>query len=118
MDIDRRKELIERVVRYQGEPASYFAELRAFGWDCESVLVILDTKDITHVLTLFSSGKISDIDVREWANFIERREDIELDRGDEKELNEVIFWLANPEINYDIDDELVIRIDELLIHRK
>ena len=118
MDLDRRKELIERVVKYDGDPTSHFSELRTFGWDCEDDLVMLTKNDVVKVLSLFSSEQISAVKVRDWANFIERREDVELEPDNEKELDEAIFWLANPEINYDIDNELVARIHRLFLHQK
>ncbi len=114
MDISRRETLVRKVVEYDGSPSSKFDEIRSFGWDCETELVILSAGNIRNVLKKYSIGEITDTEVREWANFIERRDDIGLDEKQNKVLDEVIFWLANPEINYEINETLVQRINEAL----
>ena len=59
VDLKRRKDLISKVVSYNGEPANYFEELRVFGWDCDHDLVTLKKNDIHRVLALFSAGEIT-----------------------------------------------------------
>jgi len=114
MDISRRETLVRKVVEYEGTPSSYFDEIRSFGWDCETELVILLAENIRNVLNKYSTGEITGDDVIEWANFIEQRDDIGLDEKQNKVLNEIIFWLANPEINYEINETLMQRINEML----
>lgn len=110
MSPERRQELIRKVVDYDGDPSLLFEEIRHFGWDCETELVTLTADHIHNVLRQYLDGIISARKVSEWANFIERREDIALEEEQIDVLNEIIFWLANPEINYPITEELTHQI--------
>lgn len=81
-------------------------ELVQYGWDSEIELAELTPEHIKHVLKLYLSGIYSDVEVRNWANAIERRDDIGLLRSHAEVMDEMVFWLANPAINYAITPSL------------
>ena len=85
-------------------------ELRKYDWDCETELVVLTPMHVENVLRLFLSKEIDSTKVQKWANSIERREDIGYRKENSRTLDEMIFWLANPWINYPITAELAERI--------
>ena len=105
-----RAELVEALIEHRENVGSLLRELRTYGWDSDDELVTLRTGHIISVLQAFQSGHLNAAQVREWANAIERREDIGMLSGHEEVLDEMVFWLANPEINYPIDSELATRV--------
>lgn len=66
--------------------------LRQYSWDFESDIVRLKPAHIITVLNKYNHGKIEANEVEEWANLIECREDIGMDRV----TGEVLHVLANP----------------------
>jgi hypothetical protein len=105
-----RTELLEALIENREDANSLLSELWTHGWDCEDELVTLRPAHVISVLQAFKAGRLKSTQVREWANAIERREDIGM-LGTQKEvLDEMVFWLANPEINYPIDSGLVARV--------
>ena len=105
-----REELLKALVSFSEPVNSLMQEIREYDWDCEEELIILKPENIQYVLNLFLCGSISEVEVRAWANAIERREDIGLLESHKETLDEMVFWLANPEINYPINHELANRI--------
>ena len=60
------------------------------------------------------AAELSAEQVKDWANAIEGRDDIEFDPQDEKAVADAIFLLANPEINFPITESLALKMkDEL-----
>jgi len=106
MDIEQRKILVSQLVNYAGNQKQLINELRAYGWDCENDLVVLNKEHIEKVLDLYLDEKINCKDLYIWAECLERREDIGFEKGFETVIDESIFWLANPEINYEITPDL------------
>lgn len=78
-------------------------ELVKFRWDSEEELVVLKRKHLAGVLIKFLNGQLSGDDVTEWANAIELREDIGIESENENLIKDIMFDLANPEINYKLD---------------
>jgi hypothetical protein len=87
--------------------------LKEYGWDCDSELVIVLMADVLAILSAFRAGKINSEQVCDWANRLEGRDDIGYQFGSRGVVNDAIFWLANPHINYLIDDNLCKRIETL-----
>ncbi len=105
-----RAELVEALIENREQVGSLQGELRNYGWDTEDELVTLRPGHIISVLQAFQSGRLNSTQIKEWANAIERREDIGMLSSHKEVLEEMVFWLANPEINYTVDAELVTRI--------
>ncbi|WP_444898115.1 hypothetical protein [Microbulbifer sp. SSSA005] len=100
--MESRKILVTKLVEYKAPIDDILRDLKSYGWDSEIDLVTLKPSHLENVLERFISGELSDQKVREWANAIEHREDIGLLSEYKDTLDEMIFWLANPAINYPI----------------
>ena len=102
MNIESRLKLVTKLIEYDGNPRQIVDELQVFCWDCDVELINLKPAHLNKVLDLYVSGKITSNDIYNWANFVELREDIGFEEDSEDIVQEAIFWLANPEINYPI----------------
>lgn len=79
--------------------------LSQIGFDSETELVYMSRDDIVEILQRSLDKKISFLELEEWANLIECREDIGFD--DEK-TQEMIFKLANPYLYGKLDEKQVL----------
>ena len=80
-------------------------ELWKFEWDYENSSFKIKTKHILNILNKFLKKKLKEKDIYKWANFIEMREDI-----DYEEFKDLIYFLANPEINWRLKPKLAKEI--------
>jgi hypothetical protein len=89
-------------------------QLHQFSWDSDTELVVLKTSHVQSVLDRFVAGELTSLDVENWANAIEMREDIGIKPGSEALLNQIIFELANPvicaEITHAFAKQLLARL--------
>ena len=60
---------------------------------------------IINVIDLAVEGSITEEELVAWALFFKCREDITYEDGDQKDLSEIVWLLANPEINYVLTPE-------------
>ena len=79
--------------------------LSQIGFDSEIELVSMSRDDIVEILQRSLDKKISFLELEEWANLIECREDIGFE--DEK-TQEMIFKLANPYLYGKLDEKQVL----------
>ena len=79
--------------------------LSQIGFDSETELVSMSRDDIVEILQKSLDKKISFLELEEWANLIECREDIGFE--DEK-TQEIIFKLANPYLYGKLDEKQVL----------
>ncbi len=73
-------------------------ELSRFEWDSGRELVVLQREHVTSVLKRFLIGSLTRANVEAWANAIEGRDDIGHDELDAEYLRQIVFALANPEL--------------------
>lgn len=88
-----RKELLERLVRFDAPIAPTLSALQEFGWDCDEPLMTLDEPAVRAVLQHYLSGRLTAGDVEAWADAIESRDDV-----DYSSFSDIIHELANPSI--------------------
>lgn len=79
--------------------------LSQIGFDSETELVYMSRDDMVEILQRSLDKKISFLELEEWANLIECREDIGFE--DEK-TQEMIFKLANPYLYGKLDEKQVL----------
>lgn len=79
--------------------------LSQIGFDSETELVSMSRDDMVEILQRSLDKKISFLELEEWANLIECREDIGFE--DEK-IQEMIFKLANPYLYGKLDEKQVL----------
>ena len=108
--METRAELVTELIRNAGASEELRLKLGRFPWDCEENLAVLDEGDIRRVLAQYATGVLSAPAVAAWAESIECRDDVGYSDGDSGALAEVIFWLANPEINGPLDAALLRRV--------
>ncbi len=108
-----RKLLVTEILENPLPDSSVLNELKQYGWDCEQELVIVTKKHILAVLNQLTENNLTAQQVEDWANRIEVRDDIGYEFGEEGVVNEAIFCLANPYINYPIDEKIHDRIKSL-----
>lgn len=95
----KRTEILKDLVLLQGDVQMLEKELSRYSWDIEKPLFKMGTIDLTNVLKKSVDDKIDFQTITNWANAIECREDLEFER---EEIQEIIFELANPEMNGEI----------------
>jgi hypothetical protein len=81
--------------------------LKTFPWDSNQTIITLKKEHLIHILNQYLNHSLSAIDLENWANAIECREDIIYETEDENFINDIIFDLANPILNAPISPELV-----------
>ncbi|MBS9462158.1 hypothetical protein KIM67_07030 [Flagellimonas sp. 389] len=91
-----RKEVLKDLVLLRGKIEDLSMELKKYPWDSEAPILKFKRKDLIHVVKKFIDYHISFDTLTNWANALECREDLEFESDDVKEI---IFKLANPEIN-------------------
>ncbi|WP_149712003.1 hypothetical protein [Campylobacter concisus] len=79
--------------------------LSQIGFDSETELVSMSRDDIVEILQRSLDKKISFLELEEWANLIECREDIGFE--DEK-TQEMVFKLAKPYLYGKLDEKQVL----------
>ena len=82
-------------------------ELSQYSWDIETPVLIINKKDFNNVLQRCIDSKLSSSEVENWANAIESRDDLGFE---DNKIQEIIFELANPEINGEITKERLAEI--------
>lgn len=102
-------DLVTALVSNAKTSAQDIEALKAYGWDYEAPLVTVRKIDVLSILEQFRAGSLTAEEVQAWANRIEGRDDID---SEQDAVNEAIFWLANPSINYPIDVSLCTRIEK------
>jgi hypothetical protein len=103
--------ILKDLVFYQGNIKIIEKELLQYPWDIENPLIKIVKNDLAFVLKKCFNNEISFEDITNWANAIECREDLDFEN---EELQEIIFELANPEINGVLTKERLSEIIEEL----
>lgn len=93
-------------------------ELESYGHACEQALAHVTKSHIFSIMNMLESGTLSAADVTVWARRLEGRKDIAFEFGEEGAVREVVFWLANPEINWPVDACLCQKISTFFERRK
>ncbi|PIR34622.1 MAG: hypothetical protein COV36_00440 [Alphaproteobacteria bacterium CG11_big_fil_rev_8_21_14_0_20_44_7] len=97
-----RKEILIDLLGVNKPIQDLITALSNFEWDSDVELVVLSRNDVAKVLREFISGKISSDQINLWANTIEGRDDIGFENDFYDLLKDIIFELANPELEGEI----------------
>jgi hypothetical protein len=97
--IAARSELLNRLLTGDENTETLVARLATFGWDSDVELAVLTRHHVSRILIRFSAGNLSANEVETWAEAIEGRDDIGLERGHEGSLKQIIFEMAGPSIS-------------------
>jgi hypothetical protein len=92
--MDSRESLLKALLWFTRPIPDIARDLSAYGWDAPSPLVVLDAVHISSVLSRFMAGELSSMQVDDWANCIEGRDDVGYDPSSAVGL--ALHELANP----------------------
>jgi hypothetical protein len=100
-----RIDIVRDIVSYKGNPQILHYELSQYPWDLPEPIIQITGFDIFNILQKAIAGEITFKELEDWANLIECRDDFSFENED---LQEIIFQLANPKLDGEIDKELLI----------
>jgi hypothetical protein len=104
-----RAGLIEQLLSYERSVSDVVADLAAYGCDSDVPLAELKPSHIEHALDRYVQKELSALEIEEWANAIECRDDIAYEPSSVE--GEIIFELANPELTMQLSQP---RAEELV----
>lgn len=113
-----RKVLVLELIKNPKTVGTVLQELCEYGWYCETPLATLTKLDVLAVLKQFEHDIFSAAEIEAWANSVGGRTDIELEFGADGVVEESLYWLAHPEINWPVDAALCARIVALYERRQ
>jgi hypothetical protein len=105
-----RAGLIKELLSCARSVSGVVADLAAYGWDSDVPLAELKPSHIEHALDSYVQTRLSALEIEEWANAIECRDDIAYEPSSVE--GEIIFELANPELSVQLSPA---RAEELLL---
>jgi hypothetical protein len=94
--------ILEDLIAWNQPLAALAAELATHDWDSTDELVTLRNSHVRNVLARYTRGEVTAPDVEHWANLVEGRDDIAFSGGRQGRLAEVVYELANPELEGDL----------------
>lgn len=104
----QRIEIAKDIVSFNGNLSQLHKELSGYSWDLEDPILQISTSDILNILRKAITGEIDFIELENWANLIECRDDFSFQNDG---LQEIIFQLANPILNGNITKELLVSLE-------
>ena len=90
-----RQTLLRLLIQFGGSLPKIKEQLALFEWDSEE-LVLLERSAVVSLLQKFLAGKLTAVEVEEWANLIEGRDDIGFEAISGIGIRDIIYELANP----------------------
>jgi len=105
-----RSKLIKEIAQYGPSYNQAKIDIQKYPLDSDQDLYLLTREDVIDIFERYVDGKLTSDQIVDWANFLEGREDCGYEPSAENLLNEIIFLLANPDINYPVNAELINRL--------
>jgi hypothetical protein len=96
--MNRRQKLLQALLTFSEQLNLIAQELGELEWDYAGEPVLVEPLHIVSILNRFLSNQLNAEQVDEWANMIECREDLDYESPNQKPLEQVIYELANPEL--------------------
>ena len=90
-----RRTLLRLLIRFGDSLPTIKEQLALFEWDSEE-LVQLERSDVVSLLKRYLAGNLTAVEVEEWANLIEGRDDIGFEAISGIGIRDIIYELANP----------------------
>ena len=105
-EINKRLGTLKNLVSFSKPLDELSSGLSEFSWDYDGEPLVVTSSQIAEVLKRYISGEIDAGEVEQWANMLECREDIEFEESNEEQLENIIYSLANPELEGEINIDL------------
>ena len=113
--MNRRAEILQELARYESPTEPLMNKLGSFGWDWSSEpLLILKKEHFLSIINRFLANQISALQLQEWAENLEVREDVAFDERNAELLDDIFFRIATPFINEPLTKEVVQKMKEQL----
>jgi hypothetical protein len=96
MTVEQRIEALRGLIELRESIPVSISRLRQFPWDSDRALVVLTGNDLARMLDRYLQGELSNMELEEWANALEGRDDIGYEPSTDDNLRRIIFELANP----------------------
>lgn len=97
-----RTATLDALVKITMPISEAISRLAEFPWDSDAELVNLAPEDFHHVLSLFKQGSLSVVEVENWANALECRDDVGISAP---LVQELLYELANPLLTQPLSSE-------------
>lgn len=107
MKLNNRMKILEDLVNLKKPLEELSNDLKEIDWDYEGDPFLIQTDHVIAIVRKYLDGELNEVAVERWANMIECREDLDVEKS---ELDDVIYKLANPEINDPISRQLCEKI--------
>ena len=115
MTVDERIEVLRDLVELREPILATIGRLRLFPWDSDAALVMLTSNDLIRILDRYLRRELSNIEVEEWAEALEGRDDIGYESQLGGTLRQIIFELANPLLTTPLGPAQARRLKEAII---
>lgn len=102
----KRVALVEDLVSLSSPVQDSVRQLAALDDDDAGETATLTKAHLVAVLKRYRDGKLTAIEVEEWANAIENRDDIDFDPDHESEIDDIMYDLANPTLEHHLSPAL------------
>lgn len=99
----RRLSLLRDLLAMTMPLGEVIRQLAAMNWDYEGDGVELTKEHLANALHRYLRGDVSEADIEVWANQIEGREDVQIEPSSEREIEGVLYELANPLLTEPLD---------------
>ena len=113
--MSRRAEILQELVLFEKPSESLLQELKSFGWDwTEAPLLTIKKEDLLRIVDRFLTGQLSALQLQEWAENLETREDVAFDEKDAEIIDDIFFQIATPMINGPLTSDAIRKMREML----
>jgi hypothetical protein len=113
-----RTVLVLEIIRNPRPDTLVIEELALYGLDCEAPLAMLSRADFINILRQFKNEALSAPELKEWANRLLGRRDVEFEFGQEGAVEEALFWLVYEETEEWENKQLCEHIETMLERRR
>jgi hypothetical protein len=107
-----REQLLQQLAEYRLPIEPTLAALREYPWDSDVPLFTVTREHIRTMLRRYLSGELTADQLTDWADLLECRDDITYEPASYEPLRQVIFELANPNLNAEISPEVAREIEQ------
>jgi len=97
-EISARFDLLNALVNWSKPIADISQALSSCAWDYDGEPYILKRIHLVNAIERLISNEVSPQELEGWANLIECREDIGFEESHREEIEQIIYRLANPEL--------------------
>lgn len=103
--VANRTEILLDLLRFSKTIEELKLDLSSLPWDYDGVPIIFFRSHLLNVLVRFLNTEIDTVEVESWANLVECREDIDFEKNHSDELSQMVYQLANPELEGELDSK-------------